>query len=380
MKKLNLLICIITIIALLSSCSSSKKALQRGDYYRAVMEAINQLRTNPNNKKSQEVLLTAYPLARDNGLRLIKNATMANLPNKYSVSADEYLALNDIADAIFTCPKALQLVPNPEQYSRELGELLPLAAEESYNLGVKQLRMNTIQSAREAYNHFMKTDLYVNGYRDVKNKIEEALYLALFKVIVKKPATPQNFRLSADFFYNNLMAQMSQVTRGRFIRFYSEEEARNESLTKPDQYLVLDFADFVVGAMRESKNTSEIKRDSVLVGTTSVNGRQQNVFGTVKASFTKNRREVISQGTLSAKIITATNNRVEDQRNFPGKFVWYNEWASFNGDERALTEQQKKMAKSEPIMPPPQQDLFVEFTKPIFDQTVSFVKKYYSTK
>ena len=380
MRTIKSTISIVLTVLLLVNCSSSKQALQRGDYFRATMDAISQLRSSPNSKKSQEVLVNAYSLAKSNSLRIINNATVGNIPDKYSVMADEYMTLNEMADAIFTCPKALELIPRPEQYSRELGEIRELAAEEAYNLGVRQLRLNTIPGAREAFRHFTKADTYVSGYRDVQNKIEEALYMALFKVIVKKPVTPQNFKLSADFFYNNLMAQMEQVTRSGFIRFYSEEEARNERLTKPDQYLVFEFADFVVGAMKESKNTTEIKRDSVLVGTTTVNGRSQNVYGTVKATYTTNRREVISQGTLSARIINAGNNRVEQNQNFPGKYVWYNEWASFNGDERALTDQQKRMAKAEPLMPPPQQDLFIEFTKPIFNQIVTFVKKYYSTK
>ena len=380
MKKISYICWCLSAIVLFTNCSSSKKAFQHGDYYRAVMEAVSQLRSSPNNKKSQDVLVQAYPLAKENSLRKISNAMAANVQNKYSLSADEYIALNDLAEAIFTCPKALQLVPNPEQFSSELGGIRSLAAEEAYNLGVKQLSLNTIQGAREAFRHFTKADLYMNNYRDVKDKIEEALYLALFKVIVKKPATPQNFSLTADFFYTNLMAQMAQVTKTGFIRFYTEEEARNEGLNNPDQYLVLEFVDFTVGAMRESKNTSEITRDSVLVGTTNVNGVKQNVYGKVKVSFTTFRREVISQGTLSAKIINADNSRVEQNQNFPGKFVWFNEWASFNGDERALTDQQKKMAKAEPIMPPPPQDLFIEFTKPIFDQTVSFVRRYYANK
>ena len=379
MKKSNCIIWILSAIVLLSGCSSSKKAFQHGDYYQAVLEAVNQLRSSPNNKKSQEVLVQAYPLAKENSLRKIKNAMAANFPNKYSVSADEYLALNEMADAIYTCPKALQLIPNPTQFSREMGEIMPFAAEEAYDLGVKQLNLNTIQGAREAYHHFSKADLYMSGYRDVKDKIEEALYLAIFKVVVKKPVTPQNYQLTADYFYTNLMSQMAQATKSGFIRFYTEEEALNEGLREPDQYLSFDFADFTVGAMRETKNSAEVTRDSVLVEAT-INGVKQNVYTKVKATLTTNRREVISQGTLTARIINVANNRVEEQRNFPGRFVWYNEWASFNGDERALTDQQKKMAKAEPVMPPPQQDLFIEFTKPILNQTVTFVRNYYAKK
>ena len=174
------------------------------------------------------------------------------------------------------------------------------------------------------------------------------------------------------------MAQITKITQNQLIRFYTYEEARNEQLNTPDQYLILSFEDFSVGNLREFKNTSEVIRDSVLVGTTTVDGKKQNVYGTVKAHLSVNKREVISEGVLSAKIINAVNNRVEDHRKFPGKFVWVNEWGTYKGDERALSKEQLKMTNTEPIMPPPEQDLFIEFTKPIFDQVVSFAKNYYT--
>jgi hypothetical protein len=37
------------------------------------------------------------------------------------------------------------------------------------------------------------------------------------------------------------------------------------------------------------------------------------------------------------------------------------------------------MTETKPIMPPPEQDLFIEFTRPIFDQAVGFVRNYYSS-
>ena len=379
MKKGGLIIGLFVAAALISGCGSSKKSLQRGNYHTAVMESIRQLRSSPENQKQQQVLLQAYPLAKESGLRTIRNAMTMGLPNKYCIAADEYIALNQIADAIYSSPKALQLIPHPDQYSRELSEVVPLAAEEAYNIGEGRLRLNTIQGAREAYQYFVKANEYVYGYRDVNAKILEALDMAILKVVVISPVTPQRYQLTSDFFYNNLMSQIKQSnSNNQFIRYYTEIEAQSERLTQPDYYLSLDFDDFVVGAMLENKSTAEVKRDSVLVGTTTVNGRSQNVYGTVKAQFTTNRREVIAQGTLSAKVINAFNNRVEEHRSFPGKFVWVNEWASFNGDERALTDQQKKMAKSEPVMPPPQQDLFIEFTKPILSQTVTFVRNFFN--
>jgi len=379
MRKIRYISAVVLVIVFIAGCSTGKKALQKGDYYKATMEAVNRLRSAPDNKKAQQVLTQSYPLAKSTILRNIQNALTVNRTDKYAVVVNEYTALNELAGAIFACPKALELVPNPDQYYSELRNAKEQAAQESYALGVTALAQKTIQKAREAYYHFIDANNYVNGYKDVTSKINEALFYATLKVVVSKPVTSSRYQLSADFFYDNLMAQMSKVTGNNFIRFYTYQEAKNENLKQPDQYIILDFNDFSVGNLRESKNTTEISRDSVFVGTTKVNGVNQNVYGTVKAQFTVFRREVISSGILSARIIDAYNNRKLENKNFPGQFIWYNEWATFKGDERALTDKQLKMTNnSDAVMPPANQDLFIEFTKPIFDQTVSFVRNYYA--
>ena len=263
------------------------------------MGAIKTLRSNPKSKNSIEVLQQAYPLAKENSMRKIQNALDADVAGKYSIIADEYLVLNAIADAIYTCPKAMELFPHPEQYSKELREILPLAFEESYKQGERLLQLNTLRDAREAYYQFLKAEYYMPDYKDVKEKIQVALYAATLKVVVQKPITPKRYQLSADFFYDNLMAQMSKITANQFVRFYTYAEAKEEGLDKPDQYLVLSFEDFTVGNLRETTNNSEISRDSVLV--TIVNGEKQNVYGTVKAKLTVYTREVISEGILRQK-------------------------------------------------------------------------------
>lgn len=370
---------IIIVTTIITSCSTGKRALQKGDYYKATMESVNRLRSAPDNKKAQQVLLQSYPLAKDAIVRNIQNALDENRTDKYAVIVREYMALNELAKTIYTCPKALELIPSPNEYYSELKNAKDLAAEEAYNLGLFALSQNTIPKAREAYYHFIDADNYVKGYKDVTEKINEALYQATLKVVVSKPLTSAKYQLSADFFYDNLMSQIAKVTSRKFVRFYTYDEAKRENLQQPDQLLILDFNDFSVGNIRESKNTTEISKDSVLVGTTKINGQNKDVYGTVKAYFTTSRREVISEGSLNVRIVDAYNKRTLENKNFQGKYVWYNEWATFKGDERALTTKQFKMTNNDGnIMPPPNQDLFIEFTKPIFDQTVTFVNNYYS--
>ena len=166
--------------------------MQQGDYFKASMSAIKTLRNNPKSKKSIEVLLQSYPLAKENGLRKIQNAMDANLTEKYQIIADEYLDLNTLADAIYACPKALELFPQPEQFSKELGQILPLAAEEAYSSGKRLLQLNTIQDARTAYFLFLKAENYMPNYKDVKEKIQDALFAATLKVVVQNQSHPKN--------------------------------------------------------------------------------------------------------------------------------------------------------------------------------------------
>ncbi|MBA4410143.1 MAG: hypothetical protein Q8S54_06690 [Bacteroidota bacterium] len=53
----------LTGILLLNSCSTGLKSLQRGDYYDAILKAVNRLSSDPDNRKATQVVRDGYPLA-----------------------------------------------------------------------------------------------------------------------------------------------------------------------------------------------------------------------------------------------------------------------------------------------------------------------------
>ena len=377
MKKINQFLLFCIVILLTSACSTGQTAYKQGDYYKACFEAIERLRSNPNNQKSQFVLTKAYPLASKEAQREIENAQLANGVNHYDVLVYQYERMNQLANAIFHCPKANQLIAQPTEYIAELSNAKQMAAEQAYNMGIKAVEANTIEQARLGFQFFSKANEYVYGYKDVIHKIEEARYSATLRVIVQRPYTSNKYQYSADFFYNNLLAEMSQNSKNRFVRYYSPEEASAENMRDPHQYIVLNFEDFSVGNIRETSNTIDVKRDSVIVGTVKVEGKTYNTYNTVKARLTTFRQELSSGGVLSLRIVDAQNNRELQLRNFSGQYVWETNWAIFQGDDRALTNEQKKMCGQKPQVPPTHQDLFVGFTKPIYNQVVSYVRSVY---
>jgi len=378
MKRAQQLLFLSFFVIYISSCSSGKTAYQRGDYYKACMESIDRLRSNPNSRKAQTVLVEAYPLLQKTAQREIDNALLANGSDKYDVVVFQYEKLNQLANSIFNCPKALELVPKPAEYISEMANAKQMAAENAYNLGVAALNAGTLEQAKVAWQYFQNANRYVAGYKDALNKIEESRYYATLRVIVQKPYTNANFQYSADFFYNNLMTEIRQSSQNRFIRYYTQEEVRQENMKNPHQYIVLNFEDFSVGNIRESSNTADLKRDSVIVGTVKVDGKTYNSYNTVTAKMTTLRREISSGGVLSLRIIDAQSNQELQRKNLSGSYVWNTTWANFKGDDRALTDEQKRMCNRDPQMPPSPQDMFIEFTKPIYNQAVSYIRSVYA--
>ena len=377
MKTFNRLLSLCAVVCIVAACTSPTKLYNSGNYYQATTAAISKLRSSPEKTENQDILMQAYPQAVKMALREINNASQSNSVTKYDVMINQYEQLNRLANEIYACPKANELIPSPHEFHAELQQTKDIAAEHYYQQGINALSARTVEQARLAYQYFLQANNYKNGYRDVISKIDEALFAATLHVVVEAPQTPARFQVSADFFYSNLVTEMNKTNQKKFVLFYTPSEAQDVGMNNPQQYVVLDFIDFTVGNIRESSNSQEIKRDSVVVSTVEVDGKKYPAYATVKANLTTNRREIISGGNLHVRIIDAASNRVIEQRTFEGSYVWTSVWANYTGDDRALSAEQKKLTTQQATLPPPNQDLFIEFTKPIYSQVVSYIRYVY---
>ncbi|MDR0511303.1 MAG: hypothetical protein LBH06_09455 [Rikenellaceae bacterium] len=247
-----------------------------------------------------------------------------------------------------------------------------------YRDGDQALAAGTIDQGRVALNIFQQLNREFPNYRDVaSNKIPQATYNATVRVVVMKPQTNAAYQLSGDFFYDKLMSDITRRTFKNLIRFYTPAEAENLRMNNPHQVVALDFADFVVGNSRESSSTEELKRDSVVVGQVNVGGAMKNVYGTVRCKYTKYRVEILSGGTLAVRIVDPASSRIIQHIELSGSTVWFSEWASFNGDERALSNAQRNIVGQKQLPPPPPQELFKSFALPLYDKASKFIVGYY---
>lgn len=365
---------------MLESCSSGKKALERGEYYEAVLKSVNRLRQKPNHRKSQETLRRSYPLALQTLERKVRNLQAANDAFKWKKIMQAYEQVNYLYEEINHAPAALQVIPQPRNYYEALSDVRSKAAEESYQAGLRLLQQQTRETAKEAYLHFTEAHRFMPGYKDVEQQLLDAEFIATLKVVVEQIPVPGFYSLSGDFFQDRIEEFLhSQYKGNRFVRFYTPQETRSENLQIVDQYLQLQFDDFVVGQTHLKESTQTLSKDSVKLGEVSMpDGTKAPAYGTVTAKYKLHRKEIISKGLLSMRVIDANSQAVLMHRKFPGEFVWFTEWASFNGDERALSKEQLALCSLRDVPPPPPQEMFIEFTKPIFGQLSGTVREFYS--
>lgn len=101
------------------------------------------------------------------------------------------------------------------------------------------------------------------------------------------------------------------------------------------------------------------------------------VYGKVKATVRHFRKTITSRGVLNFRIVDAKTKAVISEERMPSESAWVSEWIIYNGDSRALSEEQKRLAQQRELPQPTNQDLFAEFTKPLFDQITTKLTAFY---
>ena len=358
-------------------CATGKNAFEKGNYETAVNKAINRLRSNPDNKKSQVVLREGYALATRYHQDYITTLLNSNDPFKHEALFYQYKQLNSYYDKIRRCPACMNLV-NPKLFDAEQEEQGNLAAAYQVSLGSFALGENTIDRGRQAFRHFSNALNFKNSISGIDSLLSDARNMGTVKVVVEAiPIHSRVFSLSNEFFENRILEYMDRFSANRFVQFYTEDEASQINL-QPDQVLTLMFDDFVIGQTRINSKTKEVSRDSVVVGQYTDNEDvKHDVFGTVKAEVTTHQKTMRSAGIMNLEIRDAYTNRILVQRKLPSEDIWRYEWGSFNGDERALNSNEIQMSKRKETPTPPPQALFTSFVDRIYDQITQNVRQFY---
>jgi hypothetical protein len=293
----------------------------------------------------------------------------SNAPDKWERAIGLMEQVNRLSSEIRSAPAARKIISSPKTYTSELNMAYEKAAEVRYNEGLEALDMNTRESARAAFDHFWAANRYVEGYKNVKELMLNAKEMATIKVILETiPAPSVKYKLSSEFFYDQVFKYLNnQYGPNSFVNVYSPYQADKETLNNPDFVINMEFFDYSVGNLAHSEKEENLE-NKVKIESKDTTRVQYKTYKAKLKTFTD---QVVSGGTLRVRIVEPSTDKLMLDEMVPGSFTWVNEYAMFVGDEEALSQKQFDLTKRKVSPLPPEQDLFVEFTKPIYSQVIT---------
>lgn len=362
-------------LGLIAACSSGRKALQRGEYDKAVLQAVNRLRNDTDNDKAIATLPRAYKLAVEMHRRNAARAENSNDPLKWERVIREYSSIDRLNSEIMRCPACMKHVLKLDEVQSEVVRLQNRAAESRYQMALAALQdKNNRSKAIEAIEHLKRAQDYVPNYKDSQQLMEEAQFYATLHVVIEPiPAPMAALQLNQDFFSNKVNEYVHRNLINPYVRFYTPNEANSLGLEYIDHRISMRFDQFSLGNIISNTDSKEMLRDSVLID------KDKKVYGTVKATFIKKEKALVGNGLLDFQIYDERLNKVVSQEKFPSSYRWGVVWATYQGDERALTEEQKALLNNRELPIPNPQYMFEEFATPLYDQVLHKLNTYYKS-
>ncbi|MVT08056.1 hypothetical protein [Chitinophaga tropicalis] len=366
-------------ILLILSCKSGEKSYNKGRYDDAVLLFVKKLQKRPQDATALDLLPKAYDQAKRLHEDRVNGYMVSNNELKWENIRGEYHSLQRLYDAIHASPAASAIV-TPKDYRNAITGAQENAAQVRYDRGVDLLEQGDKPSARRAFDEFNACVGIIPNYRNAAQLRDEAYQRGVVNVVVRAiDVRSPSFQFSADQFRDILIRNLQNRNINRFVQFTDERIAQSNNL-RPDQFLEMRFYDFVVGQTYVDRTQKEVSKEIEVESTKDSTGKKVVIrTKTVKATLFYVRATVLSEGQLDYRLIDVASNNIVRGDRLPGNYTWVNEFSYYKGDVRALSEQDKSTLGGEDIPPPPPQDLFMLFTKPIYDQLTREMQVVYNS-
>ncbi|PUZ23316.1 hypothetical protein DCC81_23305 [Chitinophaga parva] len=356
-------------LLLLFACKSGEKLYNKGRYDEAVNAFVKKLQQRPQDETALRLLREAYNQSLASHEAVVNRYLVSNDALKWEGIKQEYRAMQALYNAIHTSPAALGVV-TPKDYSADISGARQNAADVRYQRGVALLQQNNKSASRQAFDEFVACLAQQRDYKDAAALRDQAFAEGVTNVIVSRiEVRSPYYQFTVDQFRNSLVNDLKNASdMGRFVRYYDESELTTNNI-RPDAWLQMQFFDFVVGETHTDRYAQDLSRDVVVqLNQQDSTGKYLERHITVRGTLTTITRTVITKGMMDYQLVAQGSNRMISQDRLPGSFTWQNQFAIFKGDDRVLDDAQRKLLQNRDVPPPPPQDLFMAFTRPIYSQ------------
>jgi hypothetical protein len=350
--KPNLYSFILACSIFLFSCKSAEKLYNKGRYDEAVVLAAQKLQKKPGNAELISVLQDAYRFAVNGHESNIRNLANSNSDLRWEHIYGEYQQLQVLYEAIRKSPSVYNVV-QPTDYSSYLATYKEEAGNARYERGLELMDHDNKQSYRQAYYEFQKALALKPGDLSVKQKMQESYENAVTNVVVM-PLNRFGYQYANyDFDYRNFNYDILRYlnnNRGQFVRYYSPAEAGNGKM-RTDNSVEMRFSDVNIGRYRDQRSIREVSKQVVAKETVVSKDSVIREYITVKAKITTTTRTIAADGLLQATVRDYHDRRIWNDT-YRGDYSWTYSFATYTGDERALSDEDKRVINQREQWPP----------------------------
>ncbi len=339
---LQKLIVLFLFSSLLLACNSTKKALEEGNYDKAITDSSLALKKNKNNKRQALILEDAYKKATSQDLQRIAQLKQTTDQNPLA-----WAEIYNIYDRMLIREIAIVPLLPLEADGRELSFKMPNVNQEAdeaklmasrvlYKKAEDYLKSADKASARKAYEALDQLIEFNYNYEDAKSLREEAKIKGSVNVLVSminetKRPLPANFE-------SDLLGIRDGEANNPWIAYHTQ---KNNSIPY-DDFIEIAITDLTVGRNDEQRRQYRDQKQVIVGYKEQKNSKGETVrvpqYQTVYADVL----EVLQSKPIRVQgIVTYKNKQGQELRQIPvqRQEAWTNNYAQFRGDQRALSQE-----------------------------------------
>ncbi|MGY0038882.1 hypothetical protein [Pedobacter sp. NJ-S-72] len=353
-------------LILLSSCKSTQKLFDKGEYSKAYYAAVSDLKKDPSNSVALGILPVSYREATSKYEQdiIAAKASKGKRGEVLDQVYNSYESLQKMYDAAINAkiqPGTFSL----KDYSTELNTAATDAASASYNRGIVLLQRNDKASARKAYESFKQADTYVPGYQDVIAKKQQAYDAAITVVAVNR--IDQRFgyyTINGNFLESDIIWNLNSIGDRNYYKFYSLSSGQQTDL-RIDQYMDINMYDIWFSNLSTNTYSYNVSK-KIPIKSDKMAGSQSSK--TISATVYVTRRIINSRAVMDYRIKDAASQKIIASDRIPAQYTWESLTGRYTGDPAALSGRDLAIINGAAGNRPGYDELYRELTRQIMTQ------------
>lgn len=362
---------------ILFGCKSASKAYESGDYQSAISRSLKKLQKDPYDYEAQDVLKKAYAFAVNKHQDEIRMLTASSSENRYEQIYYQYNTLQGLYRDIRDIPSADKAV-KPTDYSSYLETYKGKIADLHVEKGDTWMKEGTRRGAREAYSQYRLALNHRPESMVIKDKLEAAYEAAVVDVLLLPTNTYTGNINSYEVrnFQNRIISQLANNSTYQFIRYFSETDLKAKKV-KPLETVEVQLSHLDIGRAFDESSTREVSKDVVVKETVYKPDSVVKQTSTVKAKIITTKRTVVSMGDV---VLTARDSlgKVVWTEVVKGEHRWQTQFATYNGDERALSDTDMNLVNSKEQKAPSESTVINEVLRQLGSNLSSRLQNHYT--